>query len=658
MSDKPMDIKAALFRATDALGLHRSSNELAREQFLALARQVPILYSIIILNSFFVAFAVWDVVGTVAAFAYPVFALPIMIFRCWKWQKWALRTSIPDIKTVRRAIHGTIIISFGASFLLSTWAVNIMWAAPTQYGAYIPLFTILCMITCGYCLASLPLATYAVTLTGSLFIGVAMLLTGNLMMIGMAVNIMIVSTLVIYMVSNQFAQFRYIVDSRSKMVEQRAHATHLAHRDQLTDMPNRRAFIDALLVQQRNLGDRPVAVVMIDMNGFKPINDTYGHAAGDKLLINAGQSLTNVVGKAGIAARLGGDEFAVLFTNPQDANWVHDRVLQMLYEMSKPILIDKHEIRLAAAFGIAYLESVPDEPMDMVQHADMALYDAKQNKTSAISFFEGSMENRVRRRTIIEHALADEQQMANITMHFQPIFELKSGHHVGFEALARWEHPDLGTISPTEFVGAAERSGLATKLTIHLFEQALKTACKWPAHTRLSFNLSGSGLGTSHLDSIIPAILTKMNFNPARLSVEITETALLSDTEVVQEMLRKLQALGIRIVLDDFGAGYASIGYLQNLQFDGIKLDGSLIQKITHDARSRDLLIGVLYLCQAIRAEVTAEMVESEEQLALLRPLPIDFVQGYLLGGPVGPQETYDPDKFEARTQNQAIAAD
>ncbi len=653
-----MDINTALFRATDALGLRRSSDELAREQFLALARQIPILYSIIILNSFFVAFAVWDVVGTVAAFAYPVIALPIMIVRCWKWQKWALRTSIPDIKTVRRAINGTVIISFGASFLLSAWAVNIMWAAPTQYGAYIPLFTILCMITCGYCLASLPLATYAVMLAGTLLIGFAMLLTGDLMMTGMAVNVMIVSTLVVYMVANQFAQFRYIVYSRSQMGEQRAHATHLANRDQLTDMPNRRAFIDALHIQQRDFGDNPVAVVMIDMNGFKPINDTYGHAVGDKLLVNAGQCLTDVVGKTGIVARLGGDEFAVLFTRPKEASWVDKRVMQMLYAINKPIMIEEHEIHLAAAFGVAYLESVPDDPMDLVQHADIALYDAKQNKLSAISFFEGSMENRVRRRTIIEQALADDQQMADIKMHFQPIFELKTGRHIGFEALARWEHPEHGGISPKEFVGAAERCGMATKLTIHLFEQALKTACKWPVHTRLSFNLSGSGLGTSNLDNIIPEILAKMNFDPARLSVEVTETALLNDTVVVQAMLCKLQAIGVRIVLDDFGTGYASIGYLQDMKFDGIKLDGSLIRKITHDARSRDLLIGVLYLCQSIRAEVTAEMVESEEQLALLKPLPIDFVQGYLLGGPVGPEATCEPYNFEATPQKQPIAAD
>jgi diguanylate cyclase (GGDEF)-like protein len=653
-----MDNKTALFRATDALGLRRSSDELAREQFLALARQVPVLYSIIIMNSFFVAFAVRDVVGTFTAFIYPGLALPIMIVRCWKWQKWALRSAIPEINVIRQAIRGTVIISFGASFLLSAWAVNIMWTAPIAYYAYIPLFTILCLVTCGYCLVSLPLATYAVMLTGSLLIGMAMLLTGDLMMVGMAINIMIVSTLVIYMVSNQFAQFRHIVDSRSKMVEQRAYATHLAHRDQLTDIPNRRAFIDALHIQQREFGDKPVAVVMIDMNGFKPINDTYGHAVGDKLLINAGQCLTDVVGKTGMVARLGGDEFAVLFTSPKEASWVHNRVLQMLYEINKPIMIDEHEIHLAAAFGVTYLESVPDDPMDMVQHADIALYDAKQNKLSNISFFEGSMENRVRRRTIIEQALADDQQIAAIKMHFQPIFGLKNGHHIGFEALARWEHPELGAVSPKEFVGAAEHSGLATKLTIHLFEQALKTACKWPGHIRLSFNLSGSGLGSSNLDSIIPEILARMNFDPSRLSVEVTETALLNDTEVVQEMLRKLQAIGVRIVLDDFGAGYASIGYLQDMKFDGIKLDGSLIRKITHDARSRDLLIGVLYLCQAIRAEVTAEMVESEEQLALLKPLPIDFVQGYLLGGPVGPHETYDSEKFGAKPRNKSNLID
>jgi EAL domain-containing protein (putative c-di-GMP-specific phosphodiesterase class I) len=250
----------------------------------------------------------------------------------------------------------------------------------------------------------------------------------------------------------------------------------------------------------------------------------------------------------------------------------------------------------------------------------------------------------VKRRTLIEQALSDRDQMQAITLKYQPIFALRDATHVGFEALARWEHPELGTINPADFVEAAERSGLVTRLTVHLFEQAVETASNWPDDVMLSFNLSGSGFGTSGLDRLLPEILDKAGFDPKRLAVEVTETALLSDPAAARKVLRSLQKIGVRIVLDDFGAGYASIGYLREMRFDSIKLDGSLIRDITQNQRARELLMGVLHLCQAIGAKVTAEMVETEAQLALLRPLPIAHVQGYLLGRPVEREDTFEED--------------
>ncbi len=650
-----MQIKRNLYRAYLALGLKRSSDELAREQFHSLAKQIPILYVVVLLNSFFISFAVWGGVDAYTAFTFPIIMTPVMASRFWIWKNRAKQIEGYSIDAIRQGLRSNIIIAFVMAFLIATWAVYIMWSVPKQYYVYIPLFTILSLITCSYCLSNLPPAAYAVMITGSTYIAIAMYCTGEIIMMQMSSNIMLITGLVIYIVANQFGQLRKIVDSRSQIVEQRAYANRLAHNDQLTNMPNRRAFIEALQGHKQNFGDGPVAVVMIDLNGFKPINDTYGHAAGDQLLINAGRCLTDVVGRTGVVARLGGDEFAVLFTKPVGQDWIRDRVRQMLYEMNKPIEIDGHEIRLGAAFGVRYVEQIPADPMELIQRADIALYDAKNSKVSAISFFEGSMEDRVKRRTLIEQALSDSMQMADIDLHFQPIFNLKDGLSAGFEALARWDHPELGTISPMEFVVAAERCGLATKLTIHLFNQALKTASKWPEHVRLSFNLSGSGLGTSNLDTILPEILRQMNFCPSRLSVEVTETALLSNTEVAQAMLGRLRDIGVRIVLDDFGAGYASIGYLQTMQFDGIKLDGSLIRNITTDEKSRNLLIGVLHLCQSIKASVTAEMVESPEQLALLKALPIDFVQGYLLGGPVPAEDTMEPDPIKTAFRKQIM---
>ena len=643
-----MGLLNKLERIKTALGLQRASDELAREQFRVLSRQIPILYTIVFINSLFMAFAVLDSAGLLLAFGFPGILIPVMAIRFFLWRKRGRDIEQVNVSEIRRSLRGIVLAATSMSVLLGVWAVAVMWAVPAQYYAFIPLFTILSTITCAYCLIALPAAIYSVILTGSLYLLLAMGLTGDFMMIGMAANILLVCALLVYMATNQFAQMSRIVAARSDMHEQHSHANQLAHNDHLTNMPNRRAFMDALARLHAEHRDKPVAVAMIDLNGFKPINDTYGHDVGDQLLIKVGECLTNVTKHDGMVARLGGDEFAVLFERPKSPDRIKHQVEQMLHELGKPIKLGEHEIRVSAAFGIAMKSLMPDDPMEMMKHADIALYEAKNSKSSAISAFEGSMEERVRRRTLITQALSDRTQMADISLHFQPIFALRSGNHVGFEALARWEHPELGTISPSEFVGAAERNGLATKLTIHLFREAVKAASAWPDNIRLSFNLSGSGLGTSNLHIILPDILSEVQFDPARLTVEITETALLSNPDVAHKVLGKLQALGIRIALDDFGAGHASIGYLQQMQFDEIKLDGSLIGKIARDARARDLLIGVLHLCKAVKAEVTAEMVESLEQLTLLKSLPIENVQGYLLGHPVPAQETFEQEPSKA----------
>lgn len=646
-------IVESVYAVAMAAGITGTSEELAREQFRVLARQVPIMCGVVIVNSLFLAFAVTAEVGALTAFSFPLFVLPFLIWRTHLWQKRSGSTETENIENIRRALNDNITGAAGSSFVLAIWAVIILHDVPSEFWGSILLFSILSMITCAYCLMALPAATYVVLAIGTICIGGSLWSLGDPMLQAMSLNTALISVLLVYMTSNQFAQLSRLVDSRRKLDVQRMYADKLARHDYLTGMPNRRAFLEALDETAQLRAGLPVAVVMIDMNGFKPINDTYGHAVGDGLLSAVGQSLVSVVNDRGVVARLGGDEFAVLFPEPKSVSEIEKITQLMLLEISKPVIIDMKEIRVGAAFGIAYCPTMPDDTMELVKHADIALYEAKNRKTSTICIFEGDMENRVRRRTLIEQALSDPDQMHGITLYFQPIFSLKNCEHIGFEALARWQHPILGEIPPFEFVRVAESAGLATKMTIHLFKQALLTARLWPDHIRLSFNLSGSGLGTSNLDNILPEILSEMQFDPKRLSVEITETALLNNPVTAQAILSKIQALGVRIILDDFGAGYASVGYLREMNFDGIKLDGSLIASITHNDKSRNLLIGVLHLCLAINAEVTAEMVESEDQLALLRTLPIANVQGFLLGRPVPSGETHvaDDSKHIARKQ-------
>lgn len=386
--------------------------------------------------------------------------------------------------------------------------------------------------------------------------------------------------------------------------------------------------------QPHHNGSAMAGLIMIDLNGFKPVNDTFGHSVGDQLLITVSERLLDVVPATGLVSRLGGDEFCMFLPeigSPIEAVVQAEAIIAILND---PLVIEGHLLHLGAAVGVAAEPVASSRPLALLQRADIALYDAKSKGGSAISLFEGHMEARVKRLTVIEHALADQTQVLAIELEYQPIFELRTNRKVGYEALARWEHPRLGRIPPAEFIEVAERSGKARQLTLHLFEQAVSEAVTWPSDLYLSFNLSGSGLCTAGFETSLPAVLDAVGFAPERLVIEVTETALLADPAAAWAVLQKLQARGVRITLDDFGAGHASIGYMRDLQLDGVKLDGSLIQDITTNARGRKLLMGVLQLCRSIGVAVTAEQVETADQLQALQAFPIDTVQGYYLGRP------------------------
>lgn len=634
-----MRIAHVLTRFKALPGMEPASDELVKEKFRLLANQIPLCYSVIIVNSVVMSLLVSGKVDLILAFLFPTIAIPVMFARIVAWRRRS-KASIAenDVAGMRHALRGTVIAANLMAMILANWSVAIMRALPAQDIAVVSMFTILSMITCAYCLSSYPVAAYSVIGSGTLYIAAAMAMTGVPMLIAMAANIVLVSGMVVYMVGHQHKQLRRVVGSRKCLDDQRRIAQELAQSDPLTGLHNRRALLQALEARREAYPDNPVALIMIDLNGFKPVNDTYGHSAGDQLLKEVSSRLLAAVDETEVVARLGGDEFCVLLRDrPERAEQVADRIRQ---EIKRPVFVADHQLRLGAAIGLVACEHMPPEPSDLLRQADIALYDSKAKGGVASSSFVPEMEARVMRRTLIEQALANDDELSRITLHFQPIFEMRTGRHVGYEALARWKHDSLGHISPVEFVQCAERNGMARRLTLHLFRKAMAVACNWDEELRLSFNLSGSGLSTAGFENSLPAMMEEVDFSPSRLTLEVTETALMNDTADCWNVLEKLRSLGAEVVLDDFGAGHASIGYLKDLDLDGIKLDGALIGGIAYDARSRRLLGGILQLCRSIGVKVTAEMVETDEQLIALQAFPMDFVQGYLLAKPVDARET------------------
>lgn len=618
-----------------ALGLGRTDDMLLVEQFRLVGKQIPVLYTVIIVNCVFMAVLASMRVGPWLSFAFPGAIIPVMLYRMGSWRMLALRLiETGNIAGMRKALRITTAMANVMAIFLSLWSIALLVYVAPQDAEFVPVFTILSMITCAYCLSAYPIAAYSVMFSGSTYIALAMAWTGDRVLIAMALNIGLVSIMVVYMARHQYSQLRRLVRSGDELKRQSGQAHKLAYQDQLTGLPNRRALIEHMGTPRAKWAAIPAGLIMIDLNGFKPVNDTFGHPAGDLLLVTISQRLRATVDRRGFVARLGGDEFCVFLSAVEtegDATGLARRINEAI---SEPMVLDGHVLHLGAAIGVAVGGFAPSNPLALLQCADIALYDAKSRGDSCISLFEEQMEARVKRRTLIEHALADDGQFDALQMQYQPIFALRTNRLIGYEALARWEHPDLGTIAPGEFIEVAERSGNARKLTLHLFRQAVAQARTWPDELFLSFNLSASGLCTAGFETSLPAIIDELGFAPDRLVLEVTETALLGDLQAAWSVLRKLQARGIRITLDDFGAGHASIGYLRDILLDGVKLDGSLIRDITTDGRSRNLLMGVLQLCRSIGVTVTAEQVETPEQLRALQAFPIDAVQGYFLGRP------------------------
>lgn len=545
-----------------------------------------------------------------------------------------------SIKAMRASLTVTLIAAVVLSIALSLWSMQVLHRGDAATRDYVALFTALCTISSAACLFSLPLAAYIVVAVGTIPVSVSLLLSGNLTLQGMGANLLLVSPLIIGMIHRQFCQLCRLVETRADISAEQAKVTELAYRDALTGLANRRAFLDGL--KPEAIDERPgstLAIGMVDLDDFKVINDTYGHRAGDTLLVETARRFRTLdIGDA-VIARLGGDEFAVLLRDVAHLDDARSRMTRVAAVFDEPFRFGEQQFKLRASIGLACNVTEVGTSLDLINRADLAMYEAKRGPGVGICVFEHGMETRTRRRIMIEQALANPAETDLIELHYQPIVDAASNRIVGFEALARWTHPTLGVISPAEFVPLAEQAGMTRSLTINLLSMALRAASGWPSGYRLSFNLSAPELSSADLAGRILTLVEAHGFNPRRLSIEVTETALLNDFPTARAALTTLQRGGVRVLLDDFGAGYASIGYLREIQFDGIKLDGSLIAALMESPAAHELLVGVLHLCESIGAPVTAEMVETAAQRDMLCALGVQYLQGYYLSRPLTTQQ-------------------
>jgi diguanylate cyclase (GGDEF)-like protein len=410
---------------------------------------------------------------------------------------------------------------------------------------------------------------------------------------------------------------------------------YLARHDALTGLPNRRLFNEQLAetLAHCKRGDS-VAVLCLDVDRFKSVNDTLGHPIGDQLLKAVAERLRACVRESDLVARLGGDEFAIVqigATQPTEATTLSTRLIDAI---SAPYDLDGHQAIVGMSVGIAVAPNDGSDAAQLLKNADMALYRAKADGRGIYRFFEAEMDARMQARRALELDLRKAIAGSEFELFYQPLVDARTERVRGFEALIRWRHPQRGMIAPMEFIPLAEETGLIVPLGEWVLRQACQEAASWPDDLSVAVNLSAVQFKSKQLVETVVSALASSGVSPARLELEITESVLLHESDGTLATLHQLRDIGIRISLDDFGTGYSSLGYLRKFPFDKIKIDGSFIRDMPGKDDSLAIIRAVVAIGASLGINTTAEGVETPEQFECLRTEGCTEVQGYLFSPP------------------------
>lgn len=612
---------------------------LIEERYRSLRRQVPIVYLLGFVNLSGMELATTGELSV--GLNLPTFIAACAILRIATW--FMPGKALTHEMMVRRMMQ-TVVFAAAVCLAVCWRCIGLLSDSDSTSHMAVMLFGGLTAIGVSYGLTALPAAGRIPLLLIIFPLAAMTVLSTDPQFQWAAFSLVVVAALTMRLLGVHNRHMADVIRSRSLIARQIELAEDAHHQavvaattDFLTGLANRRAFVAALDEEiGRDPCWGPFALAILDLDRFKAVNDTFGHAAGDTLLKEVAARLLRAVGDRGIVARLGGDEFAVLLPGVETSAEARFVGAHILCEVNRPMTVGRRKLEVSACCGFALAErGGQSSPSRAMADADLALYEAKDGVAAGVCVFEARMEAPRRRRLQIERALQVPGVEAQFRLNFQAIVHLASGKVLAHEALARWSPPELGAVSPAEFVPIAEQLNLIDDINNQLMAEAFDEATRWPAEIRLSFNLSAVQLCARGSAETLLGALAVSGLPARQLQVEVTETALLADFDTARTNLTALRDAGVTIVLDDFGAGFASIGYLRELRFDQIKLDGALVTAAKDRADGKRLLSAVIGLCDILGVMTVAEHVESEDLLLLLKDLGCTAGQGFWLHRPM-----------------------
>jgi len=613
--------------------------DLVQAQARAFSRQVPLMYGILLVNSLVLA-ATHPQAPDLLKIYIPGLLTAICAARIILW--WRSRDTLMSDAKARRLLGSTVRISGILGIGFSSWALSLYSYGDPFQQSHIAFFMGITSIGCVFCLTHLRGAATIAAISVIVPFTAFFIVTGNPVFGALALNLVLVVGALMIILLNNYRDFGALVASRSEMARKQAETQRLsdenyrlANVDSLTGLPNRRAFEHQLqlALEQAEATGRQIAVARLDLDSFKAVNDVFGQITGDQVLVEVARRINVLRRPATFVARLGSNSFVLILRDATDPVSLQHCGNVLTAAMRPSFDMKLGTVHLTASAGFAASRPV-DTAEALFDRADYATWVAKREaRGKAMVFSERHAEELTRVRRL-EHALHTADLDAEIHIVFQPQFDIVLNRTTGFEVLSRWRSPDLGDVSPAEFIPLAERIGMISRITQTVLRKALVASANLPKTVRLSVNLSAQDLGSTTTMGAISRMVEQAG-RPCRIDFEITETAMMRDFGQANEGLLAVLALGSRIALDDFGTGHSSLTHVQKLPLSRIKVDRSFVAEVTSDPTSRAIIKTTVDLCRNLGISCVFEGIETEEQLDALLGLGGTVMQGYLFGRPM-----------------------